>query len=162
MNYHAILSHQNSVANKKEVFVIDGVKSEYQGLQEQIVAKEKLSDTEGMKELLVPLWLRFKGVSKNFKMYLNPKKGLLVSSHFLTNDEAGRAITYAFFCDKTDMPAFARRVFNDYCSVVGMKPKEADSMAIEKLLNLYLKRKAILTVSIAVLILLIILILLLS
>lgn len=162
MNYHAILSHQNSVADKKEVFVIDGVKSEYQGLQEQILAREKLSDTGGMKELIVPLWLRFKGVSKNFKMYLNPKIGLLVSSHFLTKDEAGRAITYAFFCDKTDMPAFARRVFNDYCIMVRMKPKEADSDAIEKLLNLYLKRKTILAVSIAAFILLIVLIILLA
>lgn len=130
-----VLLHQNAINNQPNILVIDGVVETYSGTQRQQKAVEAINHiTKSQNKQSVPLLFRHLPHARTFQLYFENGKVALLSN-FLNEDEAGRTISFSFFCDYRDNPRRTRMMLQDYCTLVGMKLTPGDAELFEKCLS---------------------------
>lgn len=152
----AILTHQSSINNGRQVLVIDGERSEYTGKPEQEEALKLAYPQSGMEKQYIPFRL-FLGIPSSFEAYIGNNQ-MLISSNFLSTDEKGRKIAYTFYVDSLQKPAYIRRLFEDSSIVADMQPNPNECKVIEDLASNKYKKMFICGVLIVILILILLLI----
>lgn len=149
---NAILSHQNTKPNGRDILVINGELSEYRGTEEQDKAQNLTVPSSNMKPQTFLSWLfRMGGASSSLRLYYNKNEGVLITSNMISKDEIGRRIVYSFFCDTLNNPTYVRKLLEDYCTIASVKPNSKDCEAIEKLLRFQNKKNKYIAICVAVL-----------
>lgn len=134
MNY--ILSHQSATTSGHDILLIDGMKSEYTGTTEQ---REVMALLKGnlYKHNYTYLKSCINGCSPSLTIRTNGRDTeLLVESHFLSSDEKGRKIPYAFYIKNTADIAAVKWTMEQAANQVGMQINKADSEVVAKVLRL--------------------------
>lgn len=142
-----VFDHQNIKTGGRDILVINGELSEYRSTEEQRIAQGLTIPNGDMKKQEFFSWyFRKKGVSPYFSLYHKKHIGVIMTSNLFSKDESGRRLSYSFFCDRIDDPVFARKLFEDYCSIASVIPDPKDTKALEKFLRFQKnKRKYIVT-----------------
>ena len=148
----AVLSHQNKKPNGRDILVVNGVRSEYQGTEEQDKAQKLTVPSGNMKPQKFLSWFfRKSGASSSMRLYYDKDEGVLITSNMISKDEIGRRIVYSFFCDSINNPTFVKKLLEDSCTMASVKPNAKDCEALEKLLRIQKNKYKYIVMCIAIL-----------
>lgn len=150
-----ILSCQNAITGGKDIFVIDGEKSEYSHSMSEENAIEYLHPTNKMKSIVL---FKTKKVSRSLKIYLNGNRDILITSNFASADQIGRKIVFSFYCSNYRNIDWLCSRLTDYASIAGMEVNQDDILTIKKSLEVYSKRYLIIGCCLLAIILLVLVI----
>lgn len=135
-----ILTFQNSIINGRDIFVIDGIKSEYTHSEEQEKAIRLIRKLESVKPLRL---FRVDGTSPAIRVNVDDDNTILISSNFDSVDQQGRKMTFLFYCEKYRNVFWLMSRLRDYCKLANVKVNENDIRTIERSLKIHSKRKII-------------------
>ena len=138
-----LLWYQNKDLTSPDGFIIDGIQQDVVNNKEQESLFALLRKAEKWREALTLRFLkqRFPDSSKQLEIRFGEDNSVLVQSHFITRDELGRLIPYEFYTNDSSS------LIEELKSAVqqsGYDINSLDIQLINKVLELYRKRKAFL------------------
>ncbi len=140
-----ILWHQSPITGGKDTFIIDGIKREYSGTQNQDAAFNLLTDTDKYRKLNIRQCGSEVGtVSSDFHVFYNTATGeTIVRSHFVDVDEIGRKIPYMFYSNQVESSLDLVNVLRNNAKLAGKKIKDGEAESIQQTLEEFSRCKKI-------------------
>ena len=152
---NTVLWHQRSAVNSDDIFIIDGLKQIAENSTEQVEAFSQLIKArEWPTPKLLSLFMKMQPqVSRQLQVFNGKEHRMMIQSHFVDKDDAGRLIPYMFLSNN-DQEAIA--LLKEYAQQAGRTLNESDIKVVEQLLR-FQKNKNTYVVSVIIILLVLIL-----
>lgn len=130
---NAVFSHQSLSSQEHDIIIIDGVKSEFTGTEQQIQASRLLHPSMNMFDSSIINRLH---PDSKCAIYLGKNNELLIISNLATKDNKGRAISYSFYFREALNSYEILSTLDKYCQMSGTSICETDKKIIKEVLFL--------------------------
>lgn len=133
-----ILIYQNKEVGGNDIVYVDGLLCDDLEVRNQAIS---CCNTSNAQRLSLPFFSKVRSLfgdnpSKSLQFYLTSDKGIIMTSNFLTKDEAGRNIAFTYYKKSIDRVPYAEKCsFEDACLVAEMECNPVDSKMYEDIIN---------------------------